>query len=86
MFLTILDVLVAVVSFVSATYWLSSAVKTMYAKDTNRPPEERELLIELSQNRNMRAALAASFAAYLIAMKYIYMALSDIGVGGPLPS
>lgn len=53
----------------------------MYAKDTNRPPEERELLIELSQNRNMRAALAASFAAYLIAMKYIYMALSAIGVG-----
>lgn len=56
----------------------------MYAKDTNRPPEERELLIELSQNRNMRAALAASFAAYLIAMKYIYMALSAIGVGGGL--
>lgn len=54
----------------------------MYAKDTNRPPEERELLIELSQNRNMRAALAASFATYLIAMKYIYMALSAIGVGG----
>ena len=54
----------------------------MYAKDTSRPPEEREQLIELSQNRNMRAAFAASVAAYLIAMKYICMALTAIGVGG----
>lgn len=30
----------------------------------------------------MRAAFAASFAAYLVTMRYIYMALSAIGVGG----
>lgn len=82
MFLTILDVLVAAVSFVSASYWLSSAVKAMYSKDRKRPLAERKHLLELSQNRNIRAAFAASVAAYLIAMRYVYMALSAIGVGG----
>lgn len=82
MFLTILDVLVAVASLISATYWLSSATKTLYAKDTKRSREERKQLMELAQDRNMRAAFAASFAAYLVTMRYIYMALSAIGVGG----
>ncbi len=66
----VLDLITAILCLLSSNWWMSSAVKMLYASDEN-DEEKRRSLYKLSMNRNMRAALCASTAALLSALRLV---------------
>ena len=76
----VLDLASAIASFLAATWWMSSATKTEYAKHPKRSQEERESLATLAVDRNVKAAMAASVAAFCVCFKYVFSFFHGIGM------